>query len=282
MRLATWNIYWLGSDAKLLRTDADLARIAALLRSFDADVLVLQEIVSLGVLRDLFARVEALGGRGYSFDDGRGEPLASAKESSPEQKIVLAYDRARLVVEASTRVGRVKGRKPVAARLRTLADGARRLVVGVHLQSGYPVFTDPADSADRARQCDALAAWLAGRAAAEHPRLRSPEAGEPVIVAGDFNAPWESDEPDFAGLVASLDALRTLPGYRWLRPDEDPRGGGLVTSYVDQVAIDHVVVSASVVTPTAPRLVAFDQEGAVAGVDPERVSDHRPVRIELG
>lgn len=282
MRLATWNLYWLGSSARPPRTEAELARIADVLRGLDADVLVLQEIVDLGVLRGLFARVEAQGGRGYATDDAQGEPLASAEASSPEPKIVLAYDRPRLVVVAHTRIGHAKGRRPVAARLRAVQGGARCLVVGVHLQAGYPVFTDPDDSAARARQCEALATWLAGHSAADHPRLGGPEAEEPVIVAGDFNAPWHSAEPDHAGLVRSLDALRGLPGYRALPPEEDPRGGGLVTSHVDQVAIDHVLVSASVSAPRPPRIVAFDREGAVAGVAPERVSDHRPVLVELG
>jgi endonuclease/exonuclease/phosphatase family metal-dependent hydrolase len=278
MRLATWNIYWLGNTAKIQRVPADEARIAAVLAGLDADVLVLQEIVDVEALARIVAQVEVLAGRRYSLDDERGEPLASAETTSSEQKVVLVYDRERLRVEASTRIAG-KGRRPLAARLRSVTTGERRLVVGVHLQSGYPVFTDPAQSATRALQCETLANWLGGRSGAEHPRLRSPEADEPVFVAGDFNALWASDEPAYQGLVASLDALRALPGYHHLPLREDPRGGDAVTSFVDRVAIDHVLASAAVGALEA-RIVAFDVEGAVDGVAPERVSDHRPLLVE--
>jgi endonuclease/exonuclease/phosphatase family metal-dependent hydrolase len=156
--------------------------------------------------------------------------------------------------------------------------------VGVHFQSGYPVFTDADDASKRKKQCRHLADWIAGQKAALNPRLPMPLPDEHVAILGDLNALYDSDEPAYAGVVASLNPLREghMAGWWWQKPLADPAGGGRTSSYLEDLLIDFVLLSPSlkerIIQP--PTIYAFDHDPAI-GVAGERVSDHRPVFVEI-
>jgi endonuclease/exonuclease/phosphatase family metal-dependent hydrolase len=137
MRIATWNIYWLGerSGGKIQRDAEDLELIAQVLENVSADVLAFQEIVAPAVLETI---LKMTGGsqRDYSIRADGGPWFSSTSNpdsaSNNYQKIFLAIDRERVefLGGASIRDG-PRGRKPYAARLRDRSSGTEFVVVAV-------------------------------------------------------------------------------------------------------------------------------------------------------
>jgi endonuclease/exonuclease/phosphatase family metal-dependent hydrolase len=281
MKLATFNIYWLGGD-KIERTEEDRARIAQVLANLDADVAVFQEIVDADELQEILEIASDATGRNYRLYDDDDQLLGVGK--ADEQKVVATYDDQQYeLLAASPILGGVR-RLPFGLRLQSAAGGGGVLVVGVHFQAGYPSFTDEGDIEIREQQCQHLADWIAGLEEALNPKLPMPLPDEHVVVLGDFNALYDSNVPAYAGVVASLDPLREghMAEWWWEKPLADPAGGDLSTSYLERLLIDFVMLSPSlkghIVTP--PTIYAFDQNPDI-GVADERVSDHRPVFVEV-
>jgi endonuclease/exonuclease/phosphatase family metal-dependent hydrolase len=168
--------------------------------------------------------------------------------------------------------------------LEALADSGQVTVVGVHLKSGQPSFTDANSAAKRKKQCQHLQDWVAGQKQADNPILPAPSPEEHVVILGDFNALLRSDNPGFAGVVASLAPLREGPlsQWWWQEPLADPVGGGRTTAYLEHLLIDHVMLSPSLKQHIGkpPTIHAFDQDPEI-GVADERLSDHRPVMVEI-
>lgn len=288
MRLATFNIYWLGGD-KIERGAADYERLARVIAKVNADVFVFEEIVDPDVLREVLDRADELTGRSYTMHDAQNRLLGSG--GAQDQKVVAAYDaRAYDLLAASAIYGGVN-RLPFGLRLRRKADGARALVVGVHFQSGFPVFEDVKDAGTRRKQCQHLSDWVDGKKAVENPALPGPEAGEHVVVLGDFNALYESDDPALGVVVQSLEPLRRMKdegGWWWRKPLADPSGGDRTSSYIEGWLIDHVMLSPSLAgrIERRPTLYAFDRDPdffpAPADVQAYyRLSDHRPVFVDV-
>jgi len=157
-------------------------------------------------------------------------------------------------------------------------------MIGVHFQSGYPVFTDEEDAERRRSQCQHLADWIAGEGTADNPALPAPLPGEHVAILGDFNALIESDVPGYEAVVQSLAPLRQghMADWWWEKPLPDPAGGGQVTSYLEGYLIDFVMLSPSlrsrIVEP--PTIYAFDHDEEI-GASGLQLSDHRPVYVEI-
>src|SRR2546423_5027427 len=212
MKLATFNIYWLGGD-NIARSNDDVERLAKIIAKVNADVFVFEEIVDPDVLREVLDITDELTARRYTMHDAQNRLLGSGKPQ--DQKVVVAYDAGRYdLLDASAIFGGVK-RLPFGLRLRQKADGAQVLVVGVHFQSGYPVFEDAQDAATRKAQCQHLADWVAGKKADANPILPGPAHGEHIVILGDFNALYKSDEPGYAVVVQSLDPLRQMKAGGW-------------------------------------------------------------------
>lgn len=289
MRLATFNIYWLGDEEKITRTAADSERLARVVARLDADVIVFQEIVSPDALREILDAADELTSRRYAMHDADDRLLTTG--GAQDQKIVAAYDDARYELRGWSPVAGGPGRKPLALRLRRRSDGAEVTVVGVHFQSGWPSFTDEADAEKRRAQCRHLADWLTGQQPANGQTFAPPAPGEHTVVLGDFNALYESDDPAYSVVVLSLDPLRELQsaGWWWKKPLADPAGGGRVTSYFDRLLIDFVMFSPSLVSGITlrPTIYAFDHDPAFFPQPPDygeahyRLSDHRPVFAEV-
>jgi len=281
MKLATFNIAWLGGD-KIDRTEDDNKLIARVIAKLDADVVVFQEIVSPKVLQEITDLASGMTSRSYKLHDKANQLLGVGKEK--DQKVVIAYDdRICELIAATTILGGI-GRLPFGVRIQNVASEGGVLVVGVHFQSGYPNFTDQDDAEKRKKQCQHLADWIAGQKVALNPVFPMPLPEEQVVIMGDFNALYDSNEPAYAGVVASLNPLREghMAEWWWEKPLADPSGGDRSTSYLERLLIDFVMLSPSlkerIIRP--PTIYAFDHDPDI-GVADERVSDHRPVFVEV-
>lgn len=288
MRLATFNIAWLGDEEQISRTEEDLGRIARVIARLDADAMVFQEIVKPEQLEHMLDQAGGLTNRVYRMRDDQGRLLGSLGHHVNEQKVIAAYDSRRYALLAGSPIVGGPGRPPYALRLRSVADGdGQVLVVGVHFQSGFPDFTDAGDAQRRRKQCQHLADWIQGAKADQNPELPAPLPDEHVAILGDFNALFDTDGPGFEIIVRSLDPLRTGPmaEWWWEKPLPDPAGGGQTTSYGEGYLIDFVMLSPSlkdrIVTP--PTIYAFDRDDRIGGTGDcqKSISDHRPVFVEI-
>lgn len=289
MRLATFNIYWLGDEDKITRDAADIERLARVIAKVNADVFVFEEIVAPESLREILDLADEMTSRRYTMHDAQDGLLGSG--GAQDQKVVAAYDAGRYELLAASPIYGGVPRRPFGLRLRQKEDGAGVLVVGVHFQSGYPSFTDAGDAAKRKAQCQHLADWVNGQHADVNQALPPPAPGEHVVILGDFNALYESNNPDYAVVVQSLDPLRQMQadGWWWKKPLADPAGGDRVTSYIDRLLIDYVMLSPSLAGGIArrPTIYAFDHDPEFFPAPPAddqdyyRLSDHRPVFAEV-
>jgi endonuclease/exonuclease/phosphatase family metal-dependent hydrolase len=294
MKLATFNIYWLGNErfsemsGQLARTADDWALIARVISKLNADVLAFQEIVSLAELREVLDRVTDITSRQYRFLDDDGGLLGTDK--SGDQKVVIAYDETRYdLIEASPIFGGT-GRLPFAVRVRSKDDGGEVLVVGVHFKSGQPAFADEQSAVKRKLQCQHLADWVAGLKREVNPKLPQPTPGDRVVILGDFNALKELSEhqpQNWQIIVDSLDPLRDghMASWVWPQPVPQPTDADPSTSYIEQLLIDFVILSPSLHDRViqGPVIYAYDRDPAITaeGEVELRVSDHRPVWIEI-
>lgn len=301
LKLATFNIYWLGNDrftemSKKVglelepRAEADWLSIARVVSKVNADVIVFEEIVSLDELQRVLDLTRDLVGRRYEIHDKQGQMLGTGKPN--DQKVVIAYDSDKFDLTAASALLGGQGRLPFGVRLRRKNQAGEILVIGVHFKSGQPLFDDASSAEKRAHQCQHLADWVAGLKAADNQILPKPNAQENIAILGDFNAisRLEPDQPaNWKIIVDSLDALRKAPlsDWSWEIPTADPNGGDRSTSYLEQLLIDFIMLSPSlkqkVITP--PTIYAFDTDPAITGPATQpleyRVSDHRPVYVEL-
>jgi len=81
MRLATFNIYWLGGN-QIQRTEEDLGLIARVIARLDADVLVFQEIVGVAQLQTILDQANNLTARDYKLFDADQKLLAACRRGN--------------------------------------------------------------------------------------------------------------------------------------------------------------------------------------------------------
>lgn len=297
MRIATFNIYWLGNKDFVKwsglpgRKDADWSLIGHVLGKLDTDVIVFQEIVDLDELQRVLDRANHLTGRTYQIHDHEDRLLGTGKANS--QKVVIAYDEQQYALETASPLHVAEGRLPFAARLRSLSTGGSVLVVGIHLKSGQPQFDDESSAERRKQQCQHLADWIVGLKAAVNPVLPQPVGDEPIVIVGDFNALYElePDQPESWRIVVdSLTPLREggMEEWWWQKPLADPATpADRTTSYIEGLLIDFVMLSPSLKNRVVrlPSIYAYDQDPEITdNLTREvryRVSDHRPVYVEV-
>ena len=295
MRLATWNIYWLGDPAgkHIVRSPEDEKVIAQVIARLAPDVLALEEIVD-PVAMERILKMAGGPGRNYVL---RVDDVWLTSDQAPLdvenglQKAFLCINLETIEFRRGAAIhdGLGYGRRSYAAELRHRASGRSFVAVAVHLIAGYPDFLDPGDAKARKKQAKALAQWLQGKGEARenNPDFPQPGHGERLVL-GDFNA--ETQDPN-----GSLDPLAEL-GWSWdePRPDGDHRETAIFE--YDRYVIDFILLSpemaAGVQSP--PAIYAWDQDPDLGG--PERfhfgpggsgnlrgygVSDHRPVWAEV-
>ena len=296
MKLATFNICWLGNErfAKMTglkeRDKDDWLSIARVISKLDADLIVFEEIVNLEELQNVLALAEGFIARKYQIYDEHYQLLGTGK--TKEQKVVIAYDEQQYQLMAASPIFGGEGRIPFGIRVQSISDGGQILVVGVHFKSGQPYFDDLSSAKKRLHQCQHLVDWVAGKKADSNPVLPQPSTDEQVAILGDFNAisELEPNHPEEWKLVVdSLDPLRQkhMKDWWWERPLADPAGGDRTTAYLDHLLIDFVMLSPSLRDRITrrPTIYAYDQDPSITGNSvngvENRVSDHRPVHIEI-
>lgn len=297
LKLATFNIYWLGnnrfvemSNGLEPRVEDDWLSIARVISKLDADVVVFEEIVSLDELQRVLDLARGLGNRRYEIYDKQGQVLGTGNPD--DQKVVIAYDVEKLDLVAASALFGGQGRLPFGVRLRRTDQAVEILVLGVHFKSGQPLFDNKPSAEKRALQCQHLADWVAGLKMDLNPILQKPGAQENIAILGDFNAisELETGQPQtWKIIVDSLDALRKTPmnDWWWGKPFADPIGGDRTSSYLEHLLIDFIMLSPSLkhkmITP--PTIYAFDRDPEITQQATKslayRVSDHRPVYVEL-
>jgi endonuclease/exonuclease/phosphatase family metal-dependent hydrolase len=296
MRVATWNIYWLGerTGEKIVRSESDYNLIAQVIDRLSPDVLALEEIVDPLVMQQILT-LASTEGRDYiiktsdtNWLTSDSKPLDTEKDL---QKVFLCINNKTVeFIRGAAINGGPGGRRPYAARLRERLSGKEFVVVGVHLRSGFPNFLGPEDAKVRRKEVEALIKWLGGEAQEQNHAFPKPDSDD-VVVLGDCNA--EKDDPN-----QSLSAMGMGFMSNWLWDKPAPDGGHWETALYegDRFVIDFILLSPSlrnkVVSP--PSVYAWDYDAALGGPSKFHegpngsgslkgygVSDHRPVVTEV-
>lgn len=287
MRVATFNIYWLGDNTKVERADEDIQRLARIVHGLNADVIAFQEVVKSAALDEVLAIANSLGDREYRVRDQDGRLLTSGKDG--RMSVYVAFDEKRLELLGASAIHGGVGRLPCAAHMRGRASGFELLVVGVHLQSGYPEFDDEGDSLTRLNQCKHIARWIAGDEADDNEAFPRPPTDR-IVILGDFNALYDASDAadasfhifDPEGSANSLLPLRegAMSEWSWERPTINLGPPHSVPA--ERLLIDFVMLSPALVNGVTvpPTIHAFDAEESFSGFG-VRLSDHRPVVVEI-
>jgi endonuclease/exonuclease/phosphatase family metal-dependent hydrolase len=290
LKLATFNIFWLGNEEFPQRAhqdprgEDDWQSIARVLSKVNADVIAFEEIVSTDELQHVLDITRDLVGRRYEIHDKEGNLLGT----DFSQKVVLAYDVEKFDLTAASAIFGGPTRHPFGVRLRRKNQPGEFLVIGVHFKSGQPEFDDAESAKKRVLQCQNVSDWVAGLKMDLNPKLQKPGDEENIVILGDFNAlcQLEADQPpQWKIIVDSLDALRNKPmdTWSWPLPLADPNGGDRTTSFLERYLIDFIMLSPSlkdkVITP--PTIYAYDHDPDIPQSLNYRISDHRPVYVEL-
>lgn len=296
MRVATWNIYWLGERVgdKIQRSESDYKLIAQAIDRLSPDVLALEEIVDPLVMEHILA-LASTEDRDYVIKASDANWLTSDSHpldaSNGLQKVFLCINNktVEFIMGAAIKGG-PGGRRPYAAKLRHRSSGKEFVVVGVHLRSGFPNFLDQEDAGVRRKEVEALIRWLRGEAQEANPSFPKPDCDD-VIVLGDCNA--EKDDPN-----ESLSPLGMGSMSDWLWDKPAPDGAQWETALFagDRFVIDFILLSPSLRTTVVspPSVYAWDHDAALGGPSKFHegpngsgdlkgygVSDHRPVVTEV-
>jgi endonuclease/exonuclease/phosphatase family metal-dependent hydrolase len=292
MRIATWNIYWLGDRGSehVVRSSEDEQVIAQVIARLAPDVLALQEIVDPLVMERILGLASGPE-RDYVLRVDNTWLTSDPDPTSAEnlQKAFLCINRETVEFRrgAAIQGGPKVGRKPYAAVLRHRASGHEFVTVAVHLRAGYPAFLGEGDAKARKWEATALAEWLKGEAAAKNPDFPQPEHDERLVL-GDFNA--ELQDPN-----GSLDPL-VLLGWTWHNPEPDGEHWETALYEDDRYVLDLILLSPEIAArvQSPPAIYAWDHDPALGGparfhLGPDgsgnlrhyRVSDHRPVWVEV-
>ena len=296
MRIATWNIYWLGDrdQSEITRSDADYELIARVIRQLAPDVLALQEIVDPQLLQHILNLANGEG-RDYVIKSGDSNWFTSDRKpldpTNDYQKVFFCINNATIeFVHGAAIRGGPSVRRPYAAKLRERSSGKEFIAVVTHLRAGWPNFLDPGEAADRLDEVKALTKWLGGTATAENNMFPEPDTDD-VVILGDFNA--EMNDPN-----QSLAPLRmgNMANWSWMQPAPDGNHRETALYGNDRYVIDFILFSESLAQKitTQPKIYAWDHDPAMGGsetfhVGPNGtgnlrgygVSDHRPVIAEV-
>jgi len=294
MRVATWNIYWLGDKTgKIERTESDHKLIAQVIRHLRPDVLALEEIVDPLEMEQILASANG-NGLDYRMKSSDSNWFTSASHptdtANPLQKPFLCINNATVEVIKGASVRGASGRRPYAMQLRERSSGKEFVAVGMHLRSGFPNFLDADDAAARTKEVESLVKWLQGEAVADNNAFPKPGLDD-VVIMGDFNA--EMDDPN-----KSLDALKNgvMAQWSWTKPAADAGHWETALFNGDRFVIDFILFSKSlaqkVVLP--PSIYAWDHDPTMGGsttfhhgpngsgdLKGYGVSDHRPVYADV-
>ena len=296
MRIATWNIYWLGDrdESEIRRSESDYELIARVIRQIAPDVLALQEIVDPLLLEHILDLANGEG-RDYVIKSGDSNWLTSDPKpldpANDYQKVFFCINNATIeFVQGAAILGGPWGRKPYAAKLRERSSGKEFVAVVAHLRAGWPNFLDADEAAIRRDEVEALTQWLGGQATAENNIFPEPDTDD-VVILGDFNAQMNDTNQSLAPLSAG-----NMANWSWMRPSPDGDHWETAIYNGDRYVIDFILFSESLKQKISsqPKIYAWDHDPAMGGSEVFHlgpngtgdlrgygVSDHRPVIAEV-
>lgn len=271
IKLASWNIaHFVDShDSPYVsnsledapdRTPEELRRIAAVIRTIDADVLVVQEIESSAWLRG-FAK--------EYFPEMKYQWFVAGESDNWYQNVAIASRVPLGVTEVFTeKLTPVVGSEPPMVQNKVnnrvviqelLPPGSRRiLLAGVHFKAGG----EARDRGTRVGTIDALKERLAA-----HTQI---DPGLPIIVMGDFN--FTPADQEFQRITGTGEPELFSVFEEWGFPATHP--AGRARRHIDQILVnsrmepDVIEGSASVALVHPPRTM-------------DRLSDHLPVVVTI-
>ena len=274
LKIASWNIAWLGSHEFNKRTADDYAQLAKYAVQLDADVIALQEVENGEWASEVF-------GDGYDYyfsTRNYVQRVGVAVKKSSGYKVTSTEYKA-------LDVGRVRYGMDL-----TLSNGDKQLrLLAVHLKSGC--FAKPLDTesvklmpdsskrkAKEKRACTKLnkqiiplEAWIDDRA----------KEGVPFMVLGDFNRRFAIDiENSFneeQGLWQAIDDEENENMWTPTLTKNSKCWGGYYKDYIDHIVLD----------PRAKNMFvdgSFEQvvfDGKYSKELSRSLSDHCPISIEI-
>ena len=274
LKVATWNIAWLGSHEYNKRDNDDYQQLAEYAKALDADVIALQEVENADYARKVFGDEYHY----YFSTKDWVQRVGVAVRKSLNLEIKSAEYRA-------LDVGRVRNGIDI-----TLTQGDKSLrLLAVHLKSGC--FDNPLDpksveampaSTDRelrrkdacqrlAKQRSPLESWIDARAS----------ENKPFIVLGDFNRRFSQDiakqYPENQGLWQTIDDHDAEKLWSPTLTTESKCWGGYYKDYIDHIVFD----------PRAKKMYQADSfsqlvfDGEYSRELSNALSDHCPIAVEL-
>ncbi|MEZ8028378.1 endonuclease/exonuclease/phosphatase family protein [Enterovibrio norvegicus] len=256
IKLASWNMEWLGSGNKPQRGELDYQKLREYALKLDADIVALQEVSSISSLRLVF-------GQDYRFE---------LSERNHDQKTGFAirngieYRRMPDYAELDWR-GNQMLRYGTDISIASNKSGALR-ILNVHLKSGC--FSNSHSN----KSCKTLKPQVAQLANWMLLRDRNKEA---FIVIGDFNRRLkEKNDYVMSALKAALPSLHSV-GHNNASGCLVKKGEG-VKAY--RSFIDHILVNEAIL-PNVDEESFIHHAFAKNDVIERELTDHCPIRVTL-
>ena len=274
LKVATWNIAWLGSHEYNQRNQADYQKLAHYAEQLDADVVALQEVESAKWAKKVL-------GDDYDYyfttkDWVQRVGVAVRKNSGYQANAVEYVELDQGLARRGMDVTLTKGDKSVR-------------LLAVHMKSGcFDKALDQANiakmpnstekeqyaktaCAELAKQAKPLEAWVDARA----------KEGVPFILLGDFNRRFVQDialnHSEIQGLWQSIDDEGAEALWAPTIKAESKCWGGYYKDYIDHIVFDPKA-KARYVENSFQQLV-FDEK--YSRELSQTLSDHCPISVKL-
>jgi endonuclease/exonuclease/phosphatase family metal-dependent hydrolase len=274
IKVASWNIAWLGSHEYNRRTGSDYLELARYAKQLNADVVSLQEVESEQWARKVFGDDYDYYFTTNNWVQRVGVAVKKSKGYSVTSQEYMALD-----------VGRVRRGMDV-----TISKDDKQLrLLAVHLKSGCfeRALDDKSvgamsssskkdnksktDCVKLSKQIEPLESWIDDRA----------KEGVPFVVIGDFNRRFnrdiELDYPEDAGLWQAIDDEGAEDMWAPTISVESKCWGGYYKDFIDHVVFDPKAKQ-KYVDGSLNQLV-FD--GKYTRELSNALSDHCPISVEL-
>ena len=274
LKVASWNIAWLGSHEYNQRKDADYQKLARYARELDADVIALQEVENEKWAKKVF-------GDEYDYffttKDWVQRVGVAVKKSSGYQAQAIEY------LELDQGLAR-RGMDVTLTK-----DGKSVRLLAVHMKSGcFDKALDQASiekmpntnekeayaktaCAELAKQAVPLEAWVDARA----------EEGVPFLLLGDFNRRFVRDislnHTETQGLWQAIDDQGAEALWAPTMMAESKCWGGYYKDYIDHIIFDPKA-KARYVDNSFDQLVFKPKYTKELS---QTLSDHCPISVEL-
>lgn len=254
IRVASWNIYWLGSTSHNTRTENDYRLLSNYAASLNADVVALQEVEDASWARKIFGD-----DYNYYFSSRKPDTAGQQRVGFAVRKGIFVLDHQdyeELGLDGSVRFGKD---------ITISSTGTELRLLGVHLKSGC--FDNKLDSEKPAckklkRQIPELERWIDDRAV----------ESRPFVILGDFNRRLNIDITHNNGLWYEVDDSDPTEYADLSNLSEGKTSscwGGRYPQYIDHIIVD----------PRAKAMYVADSFNTLGfnGRFNKMISDHCPI-----